>query len=105
MYSAFPGQFSPIPGSFQVISLDNSEATSLAVPSGEGVGLAKYALIQALTADVAWRDDGIDPTPDAEGGMSLLKDQPPIGFLGNLNTIKFISKDSGGSKLLVSYYS
>lgn len=104
MYSAFPGQFQPMAGSFQSIDLDNSTASALTLPSGAQGG-PKYALIMAVDQDVHWRDDGADPVSTAGGGMLLVAGQPPIGFLGDLGSIRFISTNVAGSTLLVSYYS
>lgn len=101
--SVFPGQFSPIPGSFEALPVGHSAAVGLTVPAG-----AKAAIVQVTTADVNWRDDGVDPTADANGGMVLHIEGVTNGvitvFTGNLHTIKFISTKTGGSTLLVSYY-
>jgi len=99
----FPGQYQPYPSSFQAISLTNSAATGLTLPTGTN-GTPKYALIQALTNSVNWRDDGVNPTASVGGGMVLNAGTEPEGFNGDLSAIKFISTASGGSTLLVSYY-
>ncbi len=99
----FPGQFQPYPSSFQSIALTNSAAVSLTLPTGVN-GTPKYALVQAVTNSVNWRDDGVAPTASVGGGMVLGTSLEPEGFNGNLSAIKFISTNAGGSTLLVSYY-
>lgn len=101
--STFPGQFSPIPNSFQAIALTNAAAVGLTLPTGSN-GVPKYALIQVLTNSVNWRDDGVLPTAATTGGMVVPAAQTPEGFIGNISTAKFISTNAGGSTLLVSYY-
>lgn len=70
-------------------------ATALTVPTG-----ANRALIQAITANVRWRDDGTDPT--AAAGMQLVAGAS-MDYDGELSTIKFIL-ESGSPELLISYY-
>ncbi len=77
----------------QITSL--AAAVGLAVPSG-----ATYAIIQAETQAVRWRDDGTAPT--ASVGMTI----PAGGELrydGNLRGIQFIEA-AASAKLNVSYY-
>ena len=99
----FPGQFSPVPSSFQSISVTNSATSSLTVPTGPN-GVAKYALIQAVGNTVNWRDDGGAPTASAGGGVAMTALAVPQGFNGDLSALKFISTAAGGSTLVVSYY-
>lgn len=77
----------------QITSL--SSATSLTVPAG-----AAYAIIQAESQAVRWRDDGTNPTSTV--GMRI-----PVGselqFDGQLATIKFI-EEAASAKLNISYY-
>lgn len=102
MSNLFAGQFSPITGSFQTLTLTNSAAQSLTLTSGTN-GVPKYALIQAEGADVRWRDDGTAPT--SSSGMLILANAGPVGFVGNLATAQFISTLGSGSTLDVSLYS
>jgi hypothetical protein len=104
MSNAFPGQWSPIAGSFQAIALTNSAPVLLAPPSGTN-GKAKYALIQVIGANVNWRDDDVAPTSGATGGMTLVGGANPVGFVGNLAAAQFISTSPSGSTLLVAWYS
>lgn len=99
----FPGQFSPMVGSFQSIALTNTAAVKLTLPTGTN-GFPKYALVQALTNAVNWRDDGTAPTASVGGGMVLPISEDPSGFAGDLSAIQFISTSASGSTLLVSYY-
>ena len=75
----------------------------LTLPTGVN-GVPKYALVQALTNSVNWRDDGVAPTASVGGGMVLVAGIEPEGFNGDLSAIKFISTNAAGSTLLVSYY-
>ena len=100
--SLFPGQFQPIPSSFQSIAVTNSATVSLTLPTGYGV--PKYVLIQALTNSINWRDDGGAPTAASGGGMVLISGAAPVGYVGDLANLKFISTAAGGSTLLASYY-
>lgn len=99
----FSGQFSPMVGSFQSITLTNTSAVKLTLPTGTN-GLPKYALIQAVTNAVNWRDDGVAPTATLGSGMILPVSEDPLGFAGDLATLQFISSSASGSTLLVSYY-
>ncbi len=77
----------------QLTSLSSS--TSLTVPTGTA-----YALIQAETQAVRYRDDGTDPT--ASVGMRL-----PVGAIleydGPFGEIEFI-EETASAKLNISYY-
>lgn len=100
--SLFPGQFSPVPGGFQDLAV-GATAAPLTLPTGPK-GVPKYALMQVLGSNINWRDDGVAPVAGDGGGMFLAATAEPIGFSGNLSTAEFISSNSGGSTLLVSYY-
>jgi hypothetical protein len=65
-----PGGLSP--KGYQQIT-DMSASTALTVPKG-----AEYALVQAETADVRWRDDGTAPTSSV--GMLLDVSAMPEGI-------------------------
>lgn len=72
-----------------------SSATALTVPSG-----ARFAFLQAQTADVRWRDDGVDPT--ASVGMILpFTGSPMVWYTGQLSKLRFISATGG---INVAYY-
>lgn len=104
MSSMFPGQFKPVPSSFQSLALDNVTPQGLApLPTGPN-GYPKYALVQALGANVNWRDDGVAPTAADGGGMFVNSSDAPQGFAGNLFGAEFISTSASGSTLLISYY-
>lgn len=62
---------------------------------------ATYAVIDAETQNVRWRDDGVDPT--ASVGKRLIKDAGDLVYDGDLTTIRFI-ETSASAKLNVSYY-
>lgn len=70
-------------------------ATALTVPAG-----SDYAIIQALTQNIRWRDDGVDPT--ASVGMQLTAG---LDFLysGDLSALRVI-QEAGSAEVNVSYY-
>lgn len=49
---------------------------------------ASFALIQAVGADVTWRDDGTDPS--ANSGMVLVAGASPWCYRGDFSKIRFI---------------
>lgn len=71
-----------------------SSSTALTVPAG-----ARYALLQADTAEVRWRDDGVAPT--ATIGMKLLTTSDGYWYSGKLSALRVISATG---VLNVSYY-
>jgi hypothetical protein len=85
-------------GYLQITSL--SSAVTLtganAPPSG-----ATYAVIQAETADVRWRDDGTAPTSSV--GMPLYAGAGNAIFLGSIYTAQFIQINAG-AKLNICWY-
>lgn len=81
------------PVGFQTIT--PTVSTSLTVPTG-----ASHALIQCLTQNVRWRDDGVDPT--ALVGMQLAAGKD-IFYAGDLDEIEFIEETSGGV-VNITYY-
>jgi len=97
MSNLFPGQYSPL--GFEKLTLTNSAAQNLTVPA-----MSKFALIQAATQAVNWRDDGVAPTAAVGGGMIMPVSLEPMGFAGDLSSLQFISTNAGGSTLLVSFY-
>jgi hypothetical protein len=78
----------------QITSLSSS--AGLTVPDG-----ATYAIIQAETQSVRWRDDGTAPTSSV--GMVLTASPDLLIYDGNLKGIKFIEA-TASAKLNVSYY-
>lgn len=79
----------------QITSL--SSAANLTMPTNAD---PTYALIQAETKDVRWRDDGTSPT--ASVGM-VLAAGASLRYDGDLRKIKFI-ETAASAKLNVSYY-
>ena len=65
------------------------------VPQG-----ARAALIQAVTQNVRWRDDGTDPTDSI--GMQLAAGRDML-YTGDLAKIKFI-EEAASAELNVAYY-
>ena len=60
---------------------------------------ANVALIQAITADINWRDDGTDPTAAVSGGMLLAAGESFL-YVGDLNAIKFINATAASGALV-----
>lgn len=84
-----------IPEGYEQIT-DVSSVTTLTVP-----GSATMALIQAVTQNVRWRDDGSSPT--ASIGMRISAGEE-FWYTGNIDAIKFI-EEVASAELNVSYYS
>lgn len=82
----------------QITSL--STVKSLTLPERSHNGAPNFALIQAETQDVRWRDDGTDPTSSV--GMKLSAGAE-LRYDGDLTQVKFIEVTSG-AKLNISYY-
>lgn len=72
-----------------------SSAQALTVPAG-----ATFALIQAETQAVRWRDDGVTPTSSV--GMPLIIGSV-IEYDGDLKAIRFIEQ-TASAVLHVCYY-
>ena len=83
------------PHGFEAIA-SVSSATALTVPAG-----ARVALIQAITQNVRWRDDGTDPTGTV--GMVIFAGQDPWLYAGNLDNIRFF-EDAASATMTISYY-
>lgn len=83
-----------IPKGFQQIT-NLSSATSLTVPAG-----ATSALIQAATAGIVWRDDGVAPT--ASVGMNI-QATGELVYNGSLSAIQLIQV-AAGAIANISYY-
>jgi len=71
-------------------------SSAIGVPGGGG----RVALIQALGANVRWRDDGTDPTTTV--GMRLHAGETMF-YTGDLKTIKFI-EETAGAEVNISVY-
>jgi len=74
---------------------DLSAAVGLTVPDG-----ARFALIQAKTKALVWRDDGTAPTSTV--GMDLAAGST-LEYPGDLTTIKLIEAEASAT-CNVSYY-
>ena len=83
-----------VPKGYQQLTPDS--ATGLTVPGG-----ATMALIQAVTQNVRWRDDGTNP--ETALGMRISAGEE-FWYTGNLDAIKFI-EEVASTQLNVSYYS
>ena len=90
--NVLPGKYSPL--GYEQIA-DVSSAQTLTVPTG-----SRYALIQAVSQNVRWRDDGTDPT--ASVGMQLALGEDML-YSGNLNVIAFF-EEAASAELNVTYY-
>ena len=78
-----------------------ASATGLTAATHQG---ARIAIIQALTADVNWRDDGTDPTAAATGGMYLAAGESFL-YVGYLSKLKFINTvAASGAKVNIASY-
>jgi len=77
----------------QITSL--SAAAALTIPAG-----AHFALIQAETQPVRWRDDGTNPTTTV--GMKLAVGDS-LWYSGDLTAIRLIEQ-AASAKLNISYY-
>lgn len=84
----------PAPKGYQQIS-GASSATGLTVPSG-----ADFAVIQALSQNARWRDDGTSPT--ASAGMQLAAGDS-MRYDGDLSAIEFI-EEAASTEINVAYY-
>lgn len=78
----------------QITSL--SAATGFTIPAG-----TSYAVVQAESQPVRWRDDGTDPT--ATVGMRIPVGDALIYTAQTMAKIKFI-EETASAKLNVSYY-
>jgi len=83
-----------VPKGYQ--QLTPAVATGLTVPGG-----ATMALIQAVTQNVRWRDDGTSPA--AGVGMRISAGEE-FWYTGDLDAIEFI-QEVASTQLNVSYYS
>lgn len=84
----------PEPKGYQQITTLSS-AASLTVPSG-----ADFALVQALTQNVRWRDDGTAPT--ATVGQRLAAGST-LEYDGDLSAIQLI-EEAASAEVNVTYY-
>jgi hypothetical protein len=63
--------------------------------------VSDFAIVKALTQNVAWRDDGVAPT--ATVGMIIQTTDPLFEYYGDLAAIQFIQVTASAT-LNVSYY-
>ncbi len=89
-----PGNATPL-GYQQITSTQLATCVPATVPAG-----ANWALIEADTQQIRWRDDGGFPTSAV--GM-LLPVNTPFEYKGNLKTLFFIYVTSGAN-LNISFY-
>lgn len=73
-----------------------SAVKALTVPNG-----AVFALIQAETQAVRWRDDGVNPS--ASVGMRMTTTDVALWYTGTLSAFRAI-EETPSAKLNVSYY-
>lgn len=71
-------------------------ATALTIPAG-----TSFAMLNAETQDVRWRDDGTDPT--ATVGMLIAAGATLTYEAADLAVMKFI-QSAASAKLNISYY-
>lgn len=90
--NVLPGKLRPL-GYEQIAGA--ATAQSLTVPEG-----ARMALIQALTNNVRWRDDGTAPT--ATVGYQLAAGSE-LSYSGNLGKIQLI-EEAASTELNIAYY-
>jgi hypothetical protein len=81
---------------FNSVQPSTATAEGLGAPAG-----AQMALIQALSANARWRDDGTAPT--ATTGMQLAAGDS-IFYCGSLGRMLFISEGPGDTEINVSFY-
>ena len=83
-----------IPKGYQQIT-SLSSATALTVPAG-----ASFAIIQAETQAVRWRDDGTNPTATVGQPLAIGVD---LVYRGALSAIKFIEQ-TASAKINITYF-
>jgi hypothetical protein len=76
------------------------QLTSLSSAKGVQIGEGRVALIQAVTQNVRYRDDGTDPT--ASVGMVIFAGQS-VWYTGNLRKIRFIEEAVGAEINILAY--
>lgn len=89
-----PLKLTPL-GFQQIGAIALADAIGLTVPAG-----ANVAVLTALAAAVAWRDDGTAPTAAIGNQIAA---GATLEYYGNLNAIQFILV-TGSPTLNVSYY-
>jgi hypothetical protein len=90
--NVMPGKLRPL-GYQQITAAATAQA--LTVPEG-----ARLALINCVTNNCRWRDDGTDPT--ATVGMQLAAGSE-LAYSGNLTAIRFF-EEAASTELNISYY-
>jgi hypothetical protein len=85
----------------KLVPLGYEQITSLSSAQGlQPPAKTRVAVIQAVTQNVRWRDDGTDPT--AAIGMQLAVGRDML-YTGNLAAIRFI-EEAASAEINVSYY-
>lgn len=98
-----PGVFGQNLGNYVGIDAPDSAETiatliDAAIPNG-----ALGCLIQAIGADVLWRDDGTAPT--SSDGFTLFAGQPPVFFSGaQMRALQLIQGSGGAATLNFGFY-
>lgn len=62
-----------------------------------------YAIVIVESADVRWRNDGVDPAPGPGGGMPLLAGEVWQFAASEMDGLKFIAQESVSAILSVSF--
>lgn len=88
-------------GYCQIAAAALASSTPLSACDGGVPAGATMALLQAETANVRWRDDGVAPTTSV--GMVLVSGQPPVLYQGTLSKLRFIAA-TGSPALNVAFY-
>ena len=83
------------PVGYEQIADVSTPAKALTVPTG-----ARVALIQAVSQNVRWRDDGIDPSAAIGIQLEAGKD---MFYTGSLSAIRFF-EEAASAELNISYY-
>ena len=89
--------FQPV-GYQQLSSTAGTTGTGLTIPAG-----GARAIIQVLTGNVRWRDDGTAPTTAV--GMRVVAADPPFNYYGKMSALRFVPETTTTAEINVSYYS
>ena len=77
-----------------------AQLTSLSTAVGVPFQNARVALIQCLSQNVRWRDDG--PSPTTTAGMRLHAGES-LQYNGDIKILKFI-EETAGAEINISFY-
>jgi hypothetical protein len=98
---SIPGQPMVPLGYCQITATPLASATKLSSCSGGIPAGATMMAVQAETANIRYRDDGVAPTSSI--GQLLVSGQNPMLYTGTLSAIQFIAA-TGSPILDVSFY-